>query len=429
MSPRRLADRLRGARVVLFVSLRLLLARKFLNGLAVVGVTIGVLTLIAVQGIMDGFSQKFLLNILKANPHLTIEDFELRPPADLIGPYAGGPAVARVTNVVPGDRALRIRRPEETVRALAEMGPVSAATLGVSGPTILSFGQQQRSVELKGVDPLAQDLVTPMSGYVVEGSWRAFAASPDTVVLGAGAAKRLGARLGNQLLATSVRGDRIPLKLVALYETDVTPIDNRRAYAHLTTAQLILGRPDRVDRIEARMHDPEEAEALSKAAERIFGYDAESWQEANAGMLGVFKQQAFILKFVDGAILALGGFGILAIQIMIVLQKTRDIAILRSMGFYRRDILAIFLLQGVLIAAAGCAIGEVGANRLIAYLGTLKIARETLVKSDTFLVTDDPVMYVYAAAFALFVGVTASLIPAIRGSRVEPVEVLRGRIE
>ena len=82
----------------------------------------------------------------------------------------------------------------------------------------------------------------------------------------------------------------------------------------------------------------------------MFGYDSESWQETNANFLGLFAMQNTIISFVVGAILAVGGFGILAIQIMIVLQKTRDIAILRSVGFKRRDILSVFLLQGAMIS-------------------------------------------------------------------------------
>jgi hypothetical protein len=91
----------------------------------------------------------------------------------------------------------------------------------------------------------------------------------------------------------------------------------------------------------------------SERLERIFGYEAESWQEANANSLSLFVMQNMIANFVIGSILIVGGFGILAIQIMIVLQKQRDIAILRSVGFRRSDILSIFLLQGVIVSLLG----------------------------------------------------------------------------
>jgi lipoprotein-releasing system permease protein len=160
----------------------------------------------------------------------------------------------------------------------------------------------------------------------------------------------------------------------------------------------------------------------------MFGYDAESWQESNANFLGIFQMQDTITNFVVAAILAVGGFAILAIQVMIVLQKTRDIAILRSVGFRRNDILSVFLLQGVIIALVGGAIGCVIGHYLIIALSHLKTHQEGLVKSEYFLVFDDPRVYVYGVLFALLVGVVASLIPAIRGSKIEPVDVLRGQV-
>ncbi|MGZ3478477.1 MAG: ABC transporter permease, partial [Polyangiales bacterium] len=186
--------------------------------------------------------------------------------------------------------------------------------------------------------------------------------------------------------------------------------------------------PDIIGRIEIRLRDPELAVQVTERIERAFGYDAESWQETNANFLGLFAMQNMILRFVIGAILLVGGFGILAIQIMIVLQKQRDIAILRSVGLRRLDILRIFLFQGVTIAIVGGIIGDLVGKLAIVQLAKLKVHSEGLVKSDTFLVYEDPMFYVYGIAFALVVGVIASMIPAWRGSKVEPVDVLRGQI-
>src|SRR6185369_7368572 len=131
--------------------------------------------------------------------------------------------------------------------------------------------------------------------------------------------------------------------------------------------------------------EPDRAQAFAADLERMFGYDCESWQETNANFLALFVQQNTIISFVVGAILSVGGFGILAIQIMIVLQKTRDIAILRSVGFRRRDILTAFLLQGAIIALVGGALGDVVGHYVIVALGNLKTHQEGLVKSETFL--------------------------------------------
>jgi lipoprotein-releasing system permease protein len=415
-------------RVVFFIALRQLWDRKLLNGIAVLGVALGVLVLIGVNGIMAGFQQKFLDNILKISPHVTIFDKQLRPAPPMLATYADDYVAARVAHESPSDRQLRISRPQEIVRALEQMDGVRAAAASLNGSAVLSLGSKQYPVDLRGIDPAQQDRVTPISGYVHEGSYRSFSAAPDGMMLGVGVAARLGAKVGDVISCGSSAGTRLNLKVYALVDAGIPPVDNSRIYVTLRNAQTLLGKPDIVGRIEIKLEDPDTAPALTDRAERMFGYDAESWQETNANFLAIFAMQDTIISFVVGAILSVGGFGILAIQIMIVLQKTRDIAILRSVGFKRSDILSAFLLQGMIIAAVGAAVGEVGGHYLVMLLGTMKTHQEGLVRSETFLVYDDPKLYWYGAVFALTVGIIASLLPALRASRVEPVDVLRGQL-
>lgn len=401
--------------------------RKLLNGIAIVGVTLGVLTLIGINGIMQGFQQKFLKNILQVSPHVTIFDKELRPEAPILARFYKRPVVARVTHESPSDRQLRIKRPDEVVQAIARMDGVAAVSAGLNGSGILVFGGKEFPVDLRGIEPTRQERVTPISQYVQEGSYRSFVAASDGILLGSGVASRIGAHAGDVLVVAGPK-TRLNMKVAGIYEAGIPPLDNVRVYVPLQAAQTLLGRPDTVGRIEIKLSDTEVASEVATRLEAIFGYDAESWQEANANFLALFKQQNSIISFVVGAILAVGGFGILAIQIMIVLQKTRDIAILRSYGYRRRDILAIFLLQGGVLAAIGAVLGDLLGHQLVSFLGSLKIKQEGLVKSETFLVYDDPKFYVYGVLFALGTGLFASLIPALRGSRVEPVDVLRGQI-
>ncbi len=416
------------SRVVLFIALRQLWDRKLLNGIAVLGVTLGVLTLIGINGIMQGFQQKFIGNILRISPHVTIFDKELRPAPSLLSRYEDDFVAARVLHESPSDRQLRIRRPDEVVRALENMDGVVAATSLLTGSAVLSLGPKQFPVDLRGIDTERQDKVTPLTGYVKEGSLRKLGAAPDGIIIGSGVASRIGAKLDDVMVVGSPLGQPLNMHVVGIFECDIPPVDNSRVYVTRRNAEALLGKPDVVGRIEVKLDDPDRAPEISDRVERIFGYDAESWQETNANFLGLFVMQNTIIGFVVGAILMVGGFGILAIQIMIVLQKTKDIAILRSVGFTRRDILTTFLFQGTVIALVGAAVGDVLGHYVIVLLGGLKTHQEGLVKSETFLVYEDPKFYVYGAIFALVVGVLASLLPAWRGSRVEPVDVLRGQI-
>ncbi|MBL8718125.1 MAG: ABC transporter permease [Myxococcales bacterium] len=422
------APLLSNARTIVFIALRQIWERKLLNGIAVGGVTLGVLVLIAMNGIMQGFQIKFTSAILKISPHVIVFDNELRPEPPLLARYFGGPVAAHVAHESPSNRQARIKRPTEIVRALATMPEVEAAAASLQGMVLVEFGGKTKSLDLRGVDVAAQDKVTPIEQFVKHGRFATLAITTDGIAVGSGVADDLGLHVGDVVHAAAPGGTPLDLKVVAIFEAEIPPVDKVRGYASLRTLQILVGKPDIVGRIEIKLRDTEVAPAVAERIERAFGYDAESWQETNANFLGIFAMQNMIVKFVVGAILLVGGFGILAIQIMIVLQKQRDISILRSVGLRRADILRIFLLQGLIIATIGGLLGDGLGKVAIHFLSQLKVKSEGLVKSDTFLIYEDPKFYVYGFCFAILVGTIAALIPAWRGSKVEPVDVLRGQI-
>lgn len=415
-------------RTVLFIAVRQLWERKLLNGIAVGGVVLGVLVLIAMNGIMQGFSMKFTQSILKISPHVIILDTELRPQPSLLSRYEGTYVATQVAHEVPSDRQARIKRPFEIVRALHELPDVRAAAPSLAGMALIEFAGKTKSIDIRGIDVDQQDKVTPLGQFVRAGSLGTLGVANDGIMVGSGVAADLGLHIGDVVHAAAPGGRPLDLKVVAIFEAEIPPVDKSRAYALLRNAQTLLGKPDVISRIEIRLWDHERGVEASDRIERAFGYDAEPWQETNANFLAIFAMQGMIGNFVVGAILLVGGFGILAIQIMIVLQKQRDIAILRSIGLRRNDILRIFLLQGIVIALVGGVLGDLLGKVALMQLAKLRVHMEGLVKSDTFLIYEDPRYYMYGLAFALVVGVIASLLPAIRGSRVEPVDVLRGQI-
>jgi len=409
-----------------FLALRQLWERKLLNAIALGGVTLGVTTLVVMHAILGGFEQKFLQSILKVSPHVTLYPVRL----DDRGPRAAGeePVVMQVAHRTPSDRQARIARPETLATAIAALPGAAAVAPSTSGTILVEYGGKTRSLELRGVDLGRQERVTSLSPYVIAGAAQRLETTPDGLMVGSGLARDLGLELGAVVHAAAPGGAPMDFRVVAIFEVGIPPLDKGRAYAPLRTAQRALGRSDIVDRLEVRLASPEDAPRFAAQCERAFGYDAESWQEANASSLGLLTMQSTIASLVIGAILVVGGFGILAVQIMIVLQKQRDIAILRSVGFRRADILRSFLLQGVILSTLGGLAGDGIAKLLILKLATLRVRTESLVQSDRFLVFDDPGFYLTALGFALLLGVCASILPAWRASKVEPVDVLRGLV-
>src|SRR5262249_43822182 len=154
-------------------------------------------------------------------------------------------------------------------------------------------------------------------------------------------------------------------------------------------------------RIEIRLADPERGDLYAERMQRLFGVEAESWQKVNGNLISLFTVQDIITAFIIGAILIVGGFGILAIQIMIVLQKTRDVALLRATGFKRRDILRMFLLQGTIIASIGAGLGDLAGHWILLGVSHIELKASTIMgRTDHMLVDDDPKMYLYGLVFA-----------------------------
>jgi lipoprotein-releasing system permease protein len=416
-------------RVVFFLALRQLWERRLLSAIAVLAVTLGVMMLVSIRGIQLGFRHKFLQTIIRVTPQVAITDQELSTEPPLLARWLQKFVAARVAHEAADDRKSRIKRPSEVLRAVRGLGGVRAAAPSVSGSALVTYGGKELPCEVRGIEPVPQDEVTTIREYMLDGSWAEFAQSRDGMLLGTGAAQKLGVKVGDTVTLVGPRGVRATAKVMGTFSFSVQAIDDGRAMVPLKMGQTVLSRPDIVSRIEIRLGDPDLAQLYAERMERLFGVQVESWQKVNASFLSLFVVQDVITAFIIGAILIVGGFGILAIQIMIVLQKTRDVALLRATGFRRRDILRMFLLQGALVALTGAAIGNVSGHFILEGVSHIKIKASTQFgRADTLLVDDDPQMYLWGAAFALAVGLAASAIPAWRGAKVEPVDVLRGMV-
>lgn len=415
-------------RAQLFIAGRQLWNRKLLNGIAVAGVMLGVLTLVGITGIMRGFQSKFLDTILAISPHAVLFDTKLgetRPIVALLEPTPRG--VTKVIRQTSTDRQRWIVRPSETLATIRTRPEVVDAAPLVVGTAVASAGSKEVPVELRGIAPEVQDRVTPLRDRIVEGSYDTLGGSVDGALIGAGLAELLGVHVGDNVACASARGVRTMLRVVAVFDTGVASVDKGRIYVPTRVAQAILGRGDTISRIEVRLVDPIQAPVIAAQLEQLFGYDAESWQETNASMLAVFAQQNMITGLIIGAVLLVGGFGILSIQIMIVLDKRRDIALLKSVGYSSRDVLMIFLAEGAVVAVIGAALGALLGHFVLDFLRGIESASGMgYTRKATFAIYEAPIVYVLAFVFAVGVGLLASLVPAWRASRVEPVDVLRG---
>lgn len=402
----------------------MLARRRRQTVVSVLGVALGVAFFIAIASLMRGFQGYFVSQIIDVAPHVTIKDEARRPPAQAAELAHPGGAVA-IAGVRPTDRVRGIRAAGDKLAILEAMPGVAAAPL-LTGQALLRYGARDVAATLHGIDPARHRRVSNIAKDMVAGRLEDLRSTANGLILGAGLAARLGVTVGDMVTAIAPAGTALTMKVVGLFRTGLTALDNQQGYTLLKVNQVLQGRENVVNQIQIRLSDVTRAEALARAIEARFGDRTESWEEQNANILTVFVIQNAIMYSVTGAILLVAAFGIYNIVSTVVFEKTRDIAILKSLGFTERDIQLLFLLQGVaaglLGAALGCALGSL----MIEGLAQVRFATETPAGQDRFMLARDWRVYALATLFAVASAGIAALIPARRAARLDPVQVVRG---
>ena len=320
---------------------------------AVIGVAVGVGFSIAMAALMQGSQEDFIEQLVNSMPHVQITDDQRTPPRQ--------PAVDEFETV-----AMRGLRPRDDRRGI--INPTAAVVWlegwvpGRLAPSlrtqaVIRYRGRDVGAALIGIEPEAERGVSPIVDDFVAGSFTALRAGGNHVVIGRRMAQRLGAELGDTVTVISSAGQVRDFQIAGLFHTGTTARDEGEAYVLLKNAQILSERTDAINEIRIRLDDPYASPAVARRAERQLGYKAEAWQEANAAILEALVVRNAIMYTVVAAIMLVAGFGIFNIVSTITHEKARDIAIMKSLGFSQTDLERLFVLEGVVIGAAGSLLG------------------------------------------------------------------------
>jgi len=410
--------------IALDVALAHLTNRKRQTLVSLTGVVLGVAFFLAVSSLMRGSEKDFLRRLVDNSPHVTVYD-EVRQgrvqPAELRWP---GAAVA-VRNVKPLRDTRGIRGWPQRL-ALIEALPGLRAAPVLAGSAVLTFAGRQQGVTLSGAVPEKLKHVTTIEEKMVEGSLDALAANPNGIVVGKGLVDKFSLHLGSTLSVLAADGTSKPLRVVGIFRTGNAGYDEGQAFVLLKRAQSLLGRENRVNRVIIQLEDPYAAQSVAQTIEAATGYKSVSWTEASEDILTLLLVRNIIMYSVVSAILVVAAFGIYNTISTIVMEKTRDIAIMKSMGFHARDLRRIFLLEGLIVGVLGSGLGVLLGMALMRVLSQVEIRPPGLSEVVRLPVWWGPEQYALAAAFAMVSCLAASYLPARRAGRVHPVDILRG---
>lgn len=404
-----------------------LLTRKRQSILSLLGVMLGVSFFIAIAAMMSGFQSYFLEKVVEASPHIAVKDeFRSAPKqaVQIANPYAD----VMLHGLKPKDEIRGIRNAAHIIRQI-ETNPRLIASPSLQGQIFLRYGSKEVSITAKGILPDKERKISHIENDMTSGSLDDLKTTSNGIIIGEGVARKLGADRGDTVTAISPRGVVMPVKITGIFYTGIVTADDAMGMILLKKSQILQEKNDKINLINIKVSgNVYDAQKIAHDLEQRFEYRAESWQETNANIFNIFVIQNVIMYSTVSAILIVSGFGIYNIISTAVNDKHKDIAILKSMGFSADDIRMAFLLQGIIVGAAGTLLGWVLGFGLIVFMGSLDFTTEGFVRVHGFILNDTPAHYIISGALAFTAAAVSSLIPAHKAASIDPVDILRGAV-
>jgi lipoprotein-releasing system permease protein len=399
------------------VALRFLREGRFQSVLIIVGVAAGVAVVAYISALVTGLQRNTLNKTLGAQAHVVVSPLDERVTPAL--PPASGPGELRWTDTQARSQRLRtIANWPAVAASLAQRPGVAAVSPMAAGAALARRGEATRAVALSGVEIERYDRIVNLRDKVVAGRMQL---GPGEAIIGQTLAQDLGVRVGDRITVLT-DGRSETLRLTALVDLGVRDLNRRIVLVPLRSAQSLLDLAGGVTQIDLRVNDVWAANTLAATLARELPNEVESWQDTNAQLVSALNAQTISTRLIRTVVMVVVILGIASVLVVSVVQKQREIGILRAMGATRGQILRVFLLQGALVGAVGSVVGVFLAMGLIKLFTTFVRGADGL---PLFSITLPPVMALQIVGLAFVAGILAAVAPARRAARLDPAQAIR----
>ena len=380
------------------------------------GIAIGVAVIVFMSALLTGLQANFIKRVLTSQPQI-----QLITPEQVARLLRAGPGVVESAIVQrPSQRVLSIDQWQKIRDRMAAMPEVSAVSPTMAGSALAVRGAASRAITIAGIEPASYYSIVRVPDYIVGGT---AAMGSEDIIVGTELAKDLGATVGDKLNLQAATGHTVVLKIVGVVDLGNKGANERTTDVALRTAQSLLGIIGGVTTIDMTVHDIYAAEVIAAGIQGSNAVKADSWIKTNAQFFSAVQAQTssntMIRLFVGLSV----AFGIAAVLVVSVIQRSKDIGILRAMGTSRGQVLRVFLIQGGVLGFVGSIMGSaMGVAGLLYWHGSVKQADG----SEMFPVILQQSLFVYTILLATFTGLLAAMAPAMRAAKLDPVAAIRG---
>lgn len=404
------------------IAFRFLTAKKRAMLMSLSCIVLGVGLFIVTQATTSGFESFFIRTLLGTHGAMRVED---RTQATMRSMSAPGSSDFRIQQKEGVKYIEGVEDPRRVIAAVREFANVQGASAVLKGNVLLSSSFKNYDAQVFGIRIDDHVQVSDLEYQIAGGSLDKFRLSPSGAIVGRVIADQLQLAVDDWFVM-SARGEARRYRVAAIFETGARDIDKAYIYIDLGEARSLLKRPTGATFVQINLIDPERATEDAARMAEVLGHSVTPWRTREKVWLDVFHAlqiSSGVTVMVFTLIASLAMFNTLA---MIVIEKTKDIAILRSMGYERRDITRIFLWQAGIVLAVGSIAGVFFGWGVTWVIDQVPMRVNTLFKTETFIVAYEVEHYLQAVGAAVVMVMIASLIPARRAARLEPGDIVRG---
>jgi lipoprotein-releasing system permease protein len=397
------------------LALRFLREGRMQTALIMAGTTVGVAVIIFITALVNGLQASLATRTLSTQAHVTV-----RAPDDAPTPVLDRSGRAVASHVEP--RVQRLRSIDQWERVFREL-PSQAHVVDISpiatGSGFAFRGNASKSVAILGVMPERYDRIVKVADKLTAGHYRI---GPGEALIGIELAKDLGAAVGDRIRVLSSENREDVFRITGLFDLGVKDLNRRWVIMPLRSGQSLLNLPGGVTHIDLTVDDIFVAEAVAGRIASQTGLTAESWMAVNTQLLTAFKNQTMTTRTVRLFLVLIVALGIASVLVVSVVQKQREIGILRAMGASPRRIMQVFLIQGGIVGGTGALLGS-GLASVMVYAASFALRQDD--GSPLLSGGIELSYYLTAALVAVFTGLLAAVAPARRAARMDPVEAIR----